>query len=430
MKPAYSKVLWLSVCTLLLLLIPALVVYAGGSKERERLKNELAACKEEADGLKKENPQLKSQIDTLNTQVSSLQVEKAALEEQVADLASQIEEKDRRIEELEAEIAELEAEAREPMVVSKTVEQRIQERDAQIVELKREKSELETELEDVTAELEEAQAENEALLDDNSSLQEEVDSLTAENESLAEEVDSLAAEIEALTEEVDSLTAENEALKAEREELIGAEKEELMEQIAQLEAEKAQLEEEKADLERLIETYEGIELKAKELMEVVYEEILTLLSDEIDAGKVNVYRSPVSIIVDIISEYMFNVGSVEINSSGKLILGKIVPIFSEFDGYLIGVIGNADNKPIVTPALKKRFGTNWELSAHRGAVVVRHLVEKGNLDPGRMVAMGFGEYQPIEDNSTTEGRNKNRRIDIMLLPMDVLSAVVLGAQIR
>ena len=152
--------------------------------------------------------------------------------------------------------------------------------------------------------------------------------------------------------------------------------------------------------------------------------------DEIDAGEVSVYQGSLGIEIDILGEHMFDAGKVEINPKGKVILGKIAPLLGELDGYFIGIIGNADNKPIVTPALKKRFGTNWELSAHRGAVVVRHLIEKGNLSPAQLIAMGFGEHQPIDDNTTFEGRGKNRRIDIVLLPVDVLACAVLGAEIR
>jgi chemotaxis protein MotB len=136
-------------------------------------------------------------------------------------------------------------------------------------------------------------------------------------------------------------------------------------------------------------------------------------------------------VVDISTEYMFDVGSVETNPQGKTILTKVARLLRDLSGnYFIGVLGNADSKPIVTPALKKRFPTNWELSAARGATVVRHLIDVSRLSPSKFVSMGLGEYQPIDTNKTIEGRGKNRRIDIALLPIDVLSAVIVGAEIK
>jgi chemotaxis protein MotB len=127
---------------------------------------------------------------------------------------------------------------------------------------------------------------------------------------------------------------------------------------------------------------------------------------------------------------MFDVGSVDLTPRGRVILGKIAPLMEELDGYLIGIIGNADSKPIVTPALKKKYPTNWELSSHRGAAVVRFFLDEANVDPRRMIAMGLGEYQPIDTNLTVEGRSNNRRIDIVLLPIDAMAAIILGAEVK
>jgi chemotaxis protein MotB len=60
------------------------------------------------------------------------------------------------------------------------------------------------------------------------------------------------------------------------------------------------------------------------------------------------------------------------------------------------------------------FPSNWELSAGRSASVV-HLFTKEGIDPHQMASIGFGEYRPIADNSTPEGRNKNRRVVIVIL---------------
>ena len=96
----------------------------------------------------------------------------------------------------------------------------------------------------------------------------------------------------------------------------------------------------------------------------------------------------------------------------------------------IGVLGNADSKPIITPSLKEKFPTNWELASARGATVTRYLLEKSRISPSRMVAMGLGEFWPIADNDSEKGRGNNRRVDIILLPVDVVAAIVVGAEIK
>ncbi len=83
----------------------------------------------------------------------------------------------------------------------------------------------------------------------------------------------------------------------------------------------------------------------------------------------------------------------------------------EFNMMAIRVEGHTDNVPINT----FRFPSNWELSTTRATNVLRYFINSAELSPMRLAASGYGEYYPIEDNATREGRSKNRRVDIVIL---------------
>jgi chemotaxis protein MotB len=83
----------------------------------------------------------------------------------------------------------------------------------------------------------------------------------------------------------------------------------------------------------------------------------------------------------------------------------------EFSMMAIRVEGHTDNVPINT----FRFPSNWELSTTRATNVLKYFINGSDLAPQRLAASGYGEYYPIEDNSTREGRSKNRRVDIVIL---------------
>jgi chemotaxis protein MotB len=78
----------------------------------------------------------------------------------------------------------------------------------------------------------------------------------------------------------------------------------------------------------------------------------------------------------------------------------------------IGVEGHTDNDPIKYSGWK----SNWELSTARATSVLHYLVEKGGLNPKKLSAIGYGEYRPIMSNDTPEGRQKNRRVEIVIVP--------------
>lgn len=77
----------------------------------------------------------------------------------------------------------------------------------------------------------------------------------------------------------------------------------------------------------------------------------------------------------------------------------------------VRIEGHTDNTPINTP----RFPSNWELSAARAITVVRYFIKEYEVDPTMISALGYGEFRPLTDNSTPEGRALNRRVDIVVM---------------
>jgi chemotaxis protein MotB len=91
------------------------------------------------------------------------------------------------------------------------------------------------------------------------------------------------------------------------------------------------------------------------------------------------------------------------------IIGKVAEILNT-SANPVQVEGFTDNQPIQT----SRFPSNWELSAARAASVV-HLLDRYGIKPDRMSAIGYGQYKPIADNNTEMGRQKNRRVVLVVL---------------
>ncbi len=121
--------------------------------------------------------------------------------------------------------------------------------------------------------------------------------------------------------------------------------------------------------------------------------------------------------VNILDRVMFDSGESVLKPDGESVLRKIASILAGHPELKIQVIGHTDNVPI-----RNRFASNWELSTARALAAVHFLTEKAAVDPRRVGAAGYGEYRPIADNSTAEGRARNRRIAITILPDELAAA--------
>jgi len=121
--------------------------------------------------------------------------------------------------------------------------------------------------------------------------------------------------------------------------------------------------------------------------------------------------------VNILDRVLFDSGEAELKPDGESVLRKIAAVLAGHPELKIQVIGHTDNVPI-----RIRFPSNWELSTARALAALHFLTEKAGVDPRRVGAAGYGEYRPIADNATAEGRARNRRIAIAILPDELAGA--------
>ena len=100
----------------------------------------------------------------------------------------------------------------------------------------------------------------------------------------------------------------------------------------------------------------------------------------------------------------------DIKEEMKSKLSSLSNILNKIGNY-VRIEGHTDNIPIEN----EDFSSNWQLSSIRASNVVEFLIEEGGIAPSRLSAVGYGEYRPISDNNTEDGRKQNRRVNILIL---------------
>jgi chemotaxis protein MotB len=125
--------------------------------------------------------------------------------------------------------------------------------------------------------------------------------------------------------------------------------------------------------------------------------------------------------VNILDRVLFDSGEADLKPAGAAVLRKVATILASHPTLKIHVIGHTDNVRI-RAAARNRFPSNWELSTARATAAVRFLTENAGVDPRRLGAVGYGEFRPVADNSTPEGRARNRRIAITILSEELVGA--------
>lgn len=116
------------------------------------------------------------------------------------------------------------------------------------------------------------------------------------------------------------------------------------------------------------------------------------------------------LVISFNESIFFDSAKADIKDEMKDKLISVSKVLNKIDNY-IRVEGHTDNLPIKD----NYFNSNWQLSSVRASNVVELLIKYGEISPNRLSAVGYGEYRPISDNNTQEGRAKNRRVDILIL---------------
>src|SRR5579872_6183147 len=149
-----------------------------------------------------------------------------------------------------------------------------------------------------------------------------------------------------------------------------------------------------------------------------YDDLVGNLKNEIANGQIQVTQLKDKLTVNMVEKILFNSGSAQVKPEGMKVLDRVADALKKVNDKAIRVEGYTDNVPL-SPKLRDTWPTNWELSASRATTVVRYLQEKDGLDPSHLIAAGFSQYHPVSSNDTPEGRAQNRRIDIVLVPLDL-----------
>ena len=142
-------------------------------------------------------------------------------------------------------------------------------------------------------------------------------------------------------------------------------------------------------------------------------ELENSLKKEIDDKNVKVEMLEKGLTITFVAEVLFDSGKANLRKEAFDSLNSISNVLNTTVSDLnIGIEGHTDNDPIKYSAWK----TNWELSTGRALGVLHYLIDQQSVKPQRLSVFGYGEFHPVASNDTKEGRQKNRRVEIVILP--------------
>ena len=201
---------------------------------------------------------------------------------------------------------------------------------------------------------------------------------------------------------LDGSTAENEQLRAELARL-GKNADALLAEKGSL---SSALADAKARLEELRKAQTAADARA-----ALFKQLALKFHKMIDAGQLKIVLRNGRMVLQLPNDVLFDSGQTVIKPFGKQALTQIAAVLRTMSDRHFQVGGDTDNVPIDTPA----FPSNWELSTKRAVEVVHFLIAQG-MRPELLSAAGYGEFDPVAANDASEGRAKNRRIEISLQP--------------
>ena len=177
-----------------------------------------------------------------------------------------------------------------------------------------------------------------------------------------------------------------------------------------------ELAEREATINKLQAEVDAQNARLQSLLNSVKDALLGFSSDELTVTEKNG-----KIYVAMSDKLLFESGSAQVNKQGKEALGKLAEVLKKQHDIDVFIEGHTDNKPIKTV----QFKDNWDLSVVRATSVVRILTKDYGVNPLQILPCGRGEFMPVDNNESVEGRAHNRRTEIIMAPkldklMDIL----------
>jgi chemotaxis protein MotB len=160
------------------------------------------------------------------------------------------------------------------------------------------------------------------------------------------------------------------------------------------------------------------ELKSKEQavqeQSSAFKQMQSAMKAELASQQVAIKELEGKLTLSMVESILFDSGKADVKTDGQEALKKVAEVLKGTVDQDIVVAGYTDNVPI-KGLLAQTFPTNWELSAARAISVVK-ILEADGVDPKLLSATGYSEFRPVAENDTPEGRAKNRRMEIILMP--------------
>jgi len=237
--------------------------------------------------------------------------------------------------------------------------------------------------------------------------------LAARNETLNQTLSETLDRNSALQQDLQRTRADIERV----EKVLSARSEETGKAMAEMRQTIDRLEEEKRNLSDTLETERAARKERIAEMKSTYDQLVEKMETEINRGEITISELQGKLTVNLVESILFDSGEAKLKPAGIEVIKRVGDIVKNIHDKEVRVEGHTDDVPI-SSRLKDVFPTNWELSSARAASVVHYLQDVTKIPGERLAICGFGEFRPVAANTSAKGRAQNRRIQIVLVPLD------------
>ena len=274
-------------------------------------------------------------------------------------------------------------------------------------------------------------AASDGVLNDKNSLQNQLDQLQSDYDATLLERNQLQQEVSALQKKYEALNEAYSALEQNSSKAIAENAQKNRELLAQLDAKELAL---AAENDRLLKLEADMQERSQRIAELealiaskdqAMRDLKNAISNALTAfeGKgLTVEQRNGNVYVSMENKLLFKSGSWAIGSEGRTAIEQLGAVLGDNPDIAVLIEGHTDNDPFSSGG---QIANNWDLSTKRATAIVQILRENEAINPESLTAAGRGEFAPIASNETTEGKAKNRRIEVVLTPkLDEISKLL------